>query len=83
MKIHISDTTNSLLVNCSDIKYVTEERTPSVMRVILQQQINITQCHASLNESPSNCSNWPSFFWRPFLLVTVHEVYLYGLWAPF
>jgi len=42
MKIHISDMTNSLLVSCSDNKYVTEERTPSVnLRVILQQRINI------------------------------------------
>jgi len=31
MRIHISDTTNSLLVNCSDSKYVTEERIPAVI----------------------------------------------------
>jgi len=30
MKIHISDTTNNLLVSCSDVKYITEERDSTV-----------------------------------------------------
>ena len=39
MKIHISDTTNDLLISCSssDCRYITEEREPTVIHTDLLQ----------------------------------------------
>jgi len=55
----------------------------------LLHQLAVASASACLNDPPPNYSNWPSIFWRPFLVVTllnngcllvitVHEVHLYG-----